>query len=83
MRKGGLTKSSLATVFKKLLILSHGKAYVKRGFSVNKECIVENLHEESLLVGLRTVYDTIIDGSVESVPISIGLIPSAKNARCT
>lgn len=34
---------------KLLLCLSHGNAAVERGFSVNKECLVENLKEDSLV----------------------------------
>src|SRR5215467_10459157 len=39
---------SLSEVVKIVLILSHGNAHVERGFSVNKECIVDNLKEETL-----------------------------------
>ena len=32
-----------------LLLLSHGQASVERGFSVNKEVMVQNLAEQSLI----------------------------------
>ncbi len=35
--------------FMKILLLFHGNADVERGFSINKECIVRNLMEESLI----------------------------------
>ena len=35
--------------FKQLLILFHGNAAVERCFSVNKECLVENMAEDSLI----------------------------------
>ena len=42
----------------KLLLLSHGQATVERGFSVNKEMIVENQQEQSL-VARRVIKDHI------------------------
>lgn len=68
------------TVFVKLILsLSHGNASVERGFSVNKECVVENLHEESL-IALRQIYDGVTSvGGLEKVVISKEL--SARNAH--
>lgn len=43
---------------KKVLTFSHGNASVERGFSVNKECLVENLNETSL-IGQRHVWAAI------------------------
>lgn len=48
----------LFEVFKMLLTLSHGQASVERGFSVNKQLLVENLQAKSC-VALRTVYDAV------------------------
>ena len=45
-------------VIKYVLMLSHGNATVESGFSVNKNILVENLHEK-FLVAQRQVYDTI------------------------
>ena len=39
-------------------MLSHGQSAVERGFSINKELLVENLQEKSL-VSQRMVYDHI------------------------
>ena len=41
--------SHLFMVVKMLLILSHGQAQVERGFSVNSQLLVDNLHDESLI----------------------------------
>lgn len=41
-----------------VLILSHGNVQVERGFSINKECLIENLREESL-IWIGTVHDAI------------------------
>ena len=40
-----------------ILIMSHGQAQVKRGFSVNEDFLTPQLKKETL-VGLRTVCDT-------------------------
>ncbi|KAJ8043765.1 hypothetical protein HOLleu_11016 [Holothuria leucospilota] len=50
--------AKLWDVFKLLLTLSHGQASVERGYSVNKDMLVENMQEKTL-VALRTVYDSI------------------------
>ena len=36
-------------VFKLLSCLSHGQASVERGFGVNSNLLVENMHENSLI----------------------------------
>ena len=51
--------SELCNVFKILLIFSHGQAHVERGFSVNKQLLVENLHPYSL-VAQRIVNDHMV-----------------------
>ncbi|KAK5876302.1 hypothetical protein CesoFtcFv8_025669 [Champsocephalus esox] len=43
-------------VVKLVLVLSHGQASVERGFSVNKEVMVENL-KEHLLIAQRVIKD--------------------------
>lgn len=57
-------------VIKLILILSHGKATVESGFSINKDMLVENLKEHSL-ISLHMVYDRIkTHGGVLNVPIT-------------
>jgi len=50
--------AELFSVVKLVLILAHGNATVESGFSVNKDMLVENLHEKSL-VAQRTVYEAV------------------------
>ena len=48
----------LWTVTRKLLVLFHGQAAVEAGFSVNKDILVENFHEDSV-VAQRVVFSAI------------------------
>ncbi|KAJ8677143.1 hypothetical protein QAD02_012930 [Eretmocerus hayati] len=52
------TNLELSKVLQLILSLSHGNAWIERGFSVNEECLVENLHEDSL-IAQRIVYDSL------------------------
>ena len=45
-------------------VLSHGQSAVERGFSVNKQLLVENLQEKSL-VSQRIVYDDINSNEIK------------------
>ena len=60
----------------------HGQAAVERGFNVNKEHLVENLQEESL-IALRLINDfmTANDETPTSLNISNNLVSSYKCAR--
>lgn len=77
----GISKaySKAWNVVKMLLVLSHGQASVERGFLINKELIVENQKEASLVaqvVGhIRTV------GGVTNVQITKELLISVSGAR--
>ncbi|GBL86674.1 hypothetical protein AVEN_194905-1 [Araneus ventricosus] len=72
--------SNLSMVIKLVCTLSHGNANVERGFSVNAECIVENMREE-LLVARRIVYDTILSiGGINNLQIEKPLIHAARNS---
>ena len=65
-----------------ILCLSHGQASVERGFSVNKDLLVENLLEKSL-VAQRIVKDHLRanhDGDFSKLKITKPLILSARNA---
>lgn len=78
------TKPSLSRVWnvvKLLLVLSHGQASVERGFSINKELIVENQRERSL-VARRLIVDHVRSvGGVTKVEITKELLLSAAGAR--
>lgn len=43
-------------VFKIMLTISHGQALVERGYSVNKDLLIENMQERTV-IALRHVYD--------------------------
>lgn len=71
----------LFNVLKMMLILSHGNASVESGFSVNKDVLVENLEELSL-ISQRMVYDTVRHyGGALTVEFTSDLMKSARSAR--
>jgi len=71
----------LLSFLKKVLILSHGNAFVERGFSINKEVIVENQLAKSL-VAQKQVYDAIQAlGGLNNVIIDKQMILKVRNAR--
>lgn len=71
------TMNFLKTIF----ILFHGNAAVERGFSINKECISENMKEKSL-IGQRHVWAAInAAGGSKEVNISKTMIHAVRNAR--
>ncbi|RXN18476.1 LIM homeobox Lhx6 [Labeo rohita] len=68
-------------VVKLLLILSHGQASVERGFSVNKEVMVENLKEHSL-ISQRVIHDHVRSvGGLLNIAYTKELLLSAAAAR--
>lgn len=73
--------SAMMNVLKKVLIFSHGNASVERGFSVNKECLITNLKEESL-IAQRHVWSAInkVRG-ISNIIISKKFILDVRNAR--
>lgn len=73
---------NIMKVMKLIMSLSHGNANVERGFSVNSECLVENLKEETL-IAQRIVYDSVVStvGDVKSFKIPKSLVHSFINAH--
>ncbi|CAN7984064.1 unnamed protein product [Ixodes hexagonus] len=70
----------LLSFIKIILCLSHGNAAVERGFSVNRECIVENLKEESL-IAQRVVHDAVLAaGGVDKVEITDKMVQMVRNS---
>jgi len=64
----------LFSVIRCVLTLSHGNTSVESGFSVNRDMLVENLHEDSL-VAQRIVYDSVHDaGVITSVNIDKSML---------
>ncbi|XP_063243684.1 uncharacterized protein LOC134542976 [Bacillus rossius redtenbacheri] len=76
------TSKELVTFIKMVLVFSHGNASVERGFTVNKDCLVENMHERSL-IAQRQVWDGVqaSGGVVQDLNITKTMILSARNAH--
>ena len=64
-----------------MFVIFHGQASVERGFNINKEMLVENMKELSL-VRLRMVYDEMKASGYKSYnfPISNGIVVASKQA---
>ena len=75
-------KTALWTIYKLIFTPSHSQCAVERGFSINKELLIENLQEKSI-VCQRDVYDHLQASKVDlhNYPISSGLLKSCKSAR--
>lgn len=68
-------------VIKMICYISHGNANLERGFSVNAECLFENMREESI-IARRQVYDAVLyEGGIDNLQISKALFLSARNAH--
>jgi hypothetical protein len=73
--------SLLWSLARTLLMLSHGQATVERGFSVNKEVMLVNMHEKTV-VAKRLICDHVASvGGLSNVSISSGLLIAAAGAR--
>ncbi|XP_063226873.1 uncharacterized protein LOC134541567 [Bacillus rossius redtenbacheri] len=72
---------ALVNFLKMVFCLSHGNSSVERGFSINKECLVENLHESSI-VSQRQVYDAVSAlGGIQNMTLTKDLVKSYRCAR--
>ena len=68
-------------IVRKVLLLSHGQATVERGFSCNKEVIVENQKENSL-IARRIIKDHIRSvGGIDKVDITKEMIAFARGSK--
>ena len=69
-------------IFKLVFTLSHGQASIERGFSFNKELLVENLYEESIFCQ-RMVYNHVNSTwkSITEIPITNATLESCKLAH--
>lgn len=73
--------SKLWNLMKKLLILSHGQASVERGFSVNRQVMVENMKEHSF-IAQRSIHDHVQSiGGLAKLDVSKDLLLAAKAGR--
>ena len=68
------------TIF--VCVLSHGQASIERGFNINKEVLVENLRDETM-VSQRLVYDQVkaTGEKMHNIKIPRELVMSCKLAR--
>ena len=57
-------------VFKLLSCLSHGQASVERGFSVNSNLLVENMHEDSL-IAQRIAHEHVKSFKLEAYEVKV------------
>ena len=63
------------------LLLLHGQASVERGFSVNKELVIENQSEQTL-AARRIIKDHVIHvNCVTNVEITRNMVLAARSAR--
>ena len=62
-------------IFKMLLTISHGQASVDRGHSVNKDLLIVNRHEKTVMA-LHTVHDSI--STLEDHFTKLPLTPAMK-----
>ena len=73
--------TSLWCVCINLFCLSHDQAAIERGFKVNKDCLVENLSEDSL-IALRIVNDHMSSKqqNTADIPITREMVKSVKSS---
>lgn len=66
---------------KMILVLFHGQSAVERGFSVNKQLLVENLKTKSL-VALQRIEDhtSVSESSPATIKVSTAMVKSVKEA---
>lgn len=61
--------------------MSHGKATVESGFSINKSLLIQNLDEESI-VSQRRVHDYVMSyGGIREISVDDKMIQSIKGSR--
>ncbi|KAK6994450.1 hypothetical protein BgiMline_011048 [Biomphalaria glabrata] len=73
--------AALWDVLRPLLLLSHGQATVERGFSYNKEVMIENMHKETLVAQRRICDFLKVNGGVLDVAITKPLLTAAASGR--
>nr|CAD7405688.1 unnamed protein product [Timema cristinae] len=63
-----------------IFTMFHGNSAVERGFSVNKECLVENMKERSL-ISQRSIYSAVQSvGGIKNVEFTSGMLHAARRA---
>lgn len=78
-RSGSFAK--LWDVMRTLLILSHGQASVEKGFSINRQVVVENLKKRSF-IAQRTIHDHLLHvGGLDALIVDKPLLSAASGRR--
>lgn len=74
--------SSIKRVLILSLLISHGNANLERGFSVNKEVLIDNMGEETI-VAQRVVYDFIqaMGGDISKINITKSMLNYVRCSR--
>ena len=73
--------SKLWDLLRELLILSHGQATVERGFSVNRQVMIENMKQQTFILQC-TIHDHIQSiGGLGQLVVSGELLPAASAGR--
>lgn len=68
-------------VMRMVLILSHGQASVEKGFSINRQVMVENLKERSF-IAQRTIHDHLLHvGGLNALVVDKPLLSAAASGR--
>lgn len=70
----------LKQFFERCLVLFHGNADVERGFSINSNCLVENLMEDSLIAQRSIISAVSAIGGVKNLVLDKALISSVRHA---
>lgn len=73
--------STLDEFIKMLMILSHGNANLERGFSVNKECLVPNQKEQSLIAQRQVIEVIHLAGGVDKIDVTKQMMLAVRNAH--
>ena len=74
--------SKIWDILKMLLTILHGPASVEHGYSVNKDLLIENLHEKTV-VALHTVHGSIstLEDHFTKLPLTPAMKRHVKSAR--
>ena len=68
-------------VMRTLLILSHGQVSMEKGFSINRQVVVENLKERSF-IAQRIIHDHLLHvGGLDALIVDKPLLPAAASGR--
>jgi hypothetical protein len=76
-----LLSDDMKKIIRIALVLFSGQGEVERGFSVNKECVIANLHEDSLIAQRRICSYVTKNGGVREVTVPNEAMRYVREAR--